>query len=111
MASQAHCTEIRRLYAGAVVLTSVYYDPSAQVVSVSWAPDPTKVPFFGYNIRIFDNPGLTGTPIASVADTFPSARSVSISAPPPSGQYFVSMSATGVRRPRCCDWSTKSSSS
>jgi len=81
---------------GAVVLTSAYYDASTQALTVAWAPDPARAPFFSYDIRVFDNPGLTGTPLATAADISPSTRSVSIPVPQSSNQYFVSMSATDI---------------
>ena len=50
-------------------------------VAVSWKPDPTSLPQFGYQLRAFGNPEATGEPITTLSKTEPHARSTELPLP------------------------------
>jgi hypothetical protein len=82
---------------GRVLSATASYNRAANQISVSWVTDPTVSPQFTYQVNVYNNPGLTGTPIASYSDTNPDVRSV-VLAPPARGTsvYYASVSITDI---------------
>ena len=85
------------LSVGAIKSINASYNQSANQITVSWLPDPAASPQFSYQIDLFENSALSGTPIISQSDTAPQVRSIVLNPPAPaSASYYVRMSMTDI---------------
>ena len=85
------------LTVGRVESVTASYDRTANQITVAWVTDAAVSPQFSYQVDLYNNPGLTGSPIVSYSDTNPDVRSVVLSPPAASSaSYYASVSITDI---------------
>jgi hypothetical protein len=85
------------LTTGRVESATASYNRTSNQINVSWVIDPTVSPQFFYQVNVYDNPQLTGSPIATVSDINPDVRSVVLT-PPALGTstYYAQVSISDI---------------
>ena len=73
------------------------YDRDTKTLAVSWGIEESKSPQFSYEVALYDNSNLTGTPVASKTDKVPHQRSVNLLTPTlPFGTYTLKIGITDI---------------
>lgn len=73
------------------------YDVASKTLTVNWEIAQSKAPQFSYEVALYDNSNLTGTPLALKADKIPHQRMVGLITPTlMSGTYSLKIGITDI---------------
>lgn len=94
--SLPEASAVPSLSVGTTLSAGASYSVATGQLIVSWSSDPKSSPQFGYEVDVFDNSSLSGSPVFSQSDVAPDVRSISTNIALTGTTYFVRIVTTDI---------------